>query len=719
MNMHSSLQAGAVAGRYRLGHVLGRGGMGEVWAATHVSTGRRVALKFLRSTAQLHSHARRRFLREARAATAVRHPNVVQVHDLFELDDGTPVMVMDLLEGETFGERLKREIKLTLPETLSILMPVASAVSAAHELGIVHRDLKPDNVFLVRGSNGSTEVRVLDFGIAKLTSAEFETHEATATGALLGTPCYMSPEQSFGESDVDRRADVWAIGVMFYEALSGALPVVGDNLGQFVKRLVTDAITPLQYLVPDLPPAIHSLVDRMLSRDREKRPSDLGEVMATLAPFATADALSSVSGVSVGSDPTSPPVSIAQPPPLRSSIPRPRATRPALVALFATLLVGLVIFPIAVRKRRTMAPPRQHASPSASIGLGAGERSTDPVGDRKLYDKSQFVLERSRMMPLMHGTEGDLPKLLQNVAAHPADLDAHLMLLGYRTRHWKSEDLERRDETLRREAIWFLSYYPDHPATEFFVEMFLFPPLEPEIVRIWDRWLHKEPENTVLLSNAARFFMMSDPARARTYKLRLRELEPTNPQWMADSAHEHYVSSSDESLSIDARAAEARLSLQEYEQAVRLSGGKELMVLVNAGDAALAANELQKATNFAKELIGADRNAHASYVHKGHILLGKIALAKKQVARARAELMLAARVPADRVLKTFGPETSLAEALLEGGDRATVIAYLIACKRLWTTETSILDEWVSQLRHGDTPKFQMRNQVPAATVPTR
>jgi serine/threonine protein kinase len=291
--MSPPLLPGALVGRYKLEHVLGRGGMGEVWAAMHTATSRRAALKFLRGPTQLRPEARRRFLREARAATAVNHPNVVQIHDFFELEDGTPVMVMDLLHGETLGERLKREVKLSLVDAVNVILPVVSAVGTAHSLGIVHRDLKPDNVFLARRPTGDAlDVRVLDFGIAKLTAAAAanETGGATDTGTMLGTPCYMSPEQSFGEKDVDCRADVWAIGVMLYEALSGGVPLVADNLGQFVKRLVTEGITPLEALVPNLPAPIYVLVTRMLSRDRERRPSDLREVWEILSPFGTVQA---------------------------------------------------------------------------------------------------------------------------------------------------------------------------------------------------------------------------------------------------------------------------------------------------------------------------------------------------------------------------------------------------------------------------------------------
>jgi serine/threonine-protein kinase len=275
-----------IAGRYSLERCIGKGGMGSVWAATHRVTRARVALKFLRVPADDRASLRERFLAEARAATAIEHPNVIQVIDVFELDDHTPVMVLDLLEGETLGERLDREEQLDVRETASVLLPVASAVAKAHELGIVHRDLKPENIFLAE-AEGAVVPMVLDFGIAKLLehSAEAEA-VVTGTGVMLGTAGYMAPEQGFGEKDIDGRADLWAFGVMLYECLSGVKPIEADNLGQYLKRLMDHAITPLEVLEPDLDPEVTALVGRLLARERDERPDDLVELLAVLGRFA-------------------------------------------------------------------------------------------------------------------------------------------------------------------------------------------------------------------------------------------------------------------------------------------------------------------------------------------------------------------------------------------------------------------------------------------------
>ena len=281
-----------LAERYRLVQLLGEGGMGHVWEAVQLSTGRSVAVKLLHSSlnANARSEMRKRLLREARAASSVEHPNVVHVFDMFELGDGTPVLVMALLRGQTLGRRLAGARALSLPDVADLLLPVVSAVGTAHANGVIHRDLKPDNIFLA-DEGGRTTVKVLDFGIAKLVSNEAQEGVGlTAAGVPIGTPGYMAPEQAMGERDVDHRADVWSIGAILYEMLSGSRAVQADSIGQTIKQLFMDAIAPLSGRAPDLSPTVAKLVDRMLARERDQRPSDLREVYSELARYASAGA---------------------------------------------------------------------------------------------------------------------------------------------------------------------------------------------------------------------------------------------------------------------------------------------------------------------------------------------------------------------------------------------------------------------------------------------
>ena len=279
-----------VAQRYRLERIVGEGGLGVVWAASDVTSGRPVALKVLKFRVP---EIDRRFLREARVANVVRHPNIVEVHDVVEVPDGSLAMVMDLLGGDPLDRVMQQHGPLTLGTTLRILLPVLEALAAAHAFGIVHRDLKPQNIFLSRNADGSARPVLLDFGLAKLTATDgalVQTSVLTREHQLLGTPLYMAPEQLYGELDIDVRTDVWAVGVVLFECLTGKLPLDGRTVGQLMRSLATREIPKIASLAPALPPAFASMIDTMLTRDRAARP-------ATIAPVVVAAAELVASGI--------------------------------------------------------------------------------------------------------------------------------------------------------------------------------------------------------------------------------------------------------------------------------------------------------------------------------------------------------------------------------------------------------------------------------------
>jgi serine/threonine-protein kinase len=293
-----------IAGRFQVESKLGEGGMGAVYRATNIATGRWVALKAMHPEYAIKKEVVRRFMREAKAATAIRHPNVIEILDVVEAEGGEPVMVMELLDGETLDDLLTRMGPLPLGEVARIMTPVISAVGAAHGLGIIHRDLKPENIFLARGPDGGRLPKVLDFGIAKVLDPnqinELATKSgATRTGSMLGTPHYMSIEQACGEKDIDHRTDVWSLGIILYNMLSGHRPYDGENYGQILRALMTTTPPPIEKLVPGLPADIVDIVNRSTARTREERPKDLREVYEVLSRYThdtTTQAPPSVAG---------------------------------------------------------------------------------------------------------------------------------------------------------------------------------------------------------------------------------------------------------------------------------------------------------------------------------------------------------------------------------------------------------------------------------------
>lgn len=274
--------------RYRLERQLGTGGMGVVWLACHVRTRRRVALKFVKSGGSVEQG--RRLLREARAASVVRHPNIVEILDVVETSDGAPVIVMEHLEGRPLSALLIGEGKLSVERVAEVLLPVVSALGAAHAQGVVHRDIKPENVFLVE--HPIATVKLLDFGVAKLTAEEGDaaaTAALTSTGAIIGTPHYMAPEQIFGEREIDGRADIWALGLVMFRMLSGTLPTDAENVGQVMKLIVSGGIPSLAEVAPTVPADVVQLVDRMVSRSLRTRLSDLTEVLEVLRRYSSVE----------------------------------------------------------------------------------------------------------------------------------------------------------------------------------------------------------------------------------------------------------------------------------------------------------------------------------------------------------------------------------------------------------------------------------------------
>jgi serine/threonine-protein kinase len=274
------LAPGTMVGEYRVEGKLGAGGMGVVFAATHPLIGKKAAVKVLKPEMCASAAGVERFVQEARAVNQIGHPNIVDIFSFGTLPDGRSYFVMEWLRGESLQGRLKRQ-PLTVAESLDVLEAVCAALAAAHDKGIVHRDLKPENVFMVEVKGAAPLVKLLDFGIAKLTGSEDTRMEKTATGHLLGTPLYISPEQARGQA-VDSRADVYSLGAMAFEMFAGRPPFVADSAMDVVARHLNDPPPKLQGLAPKLPGSLCRLVARMLEKDKADRP-DLPEVRTALA----------------------------------------------------------------------------------------------------------------------------------------------------------------------------------------------------------------------------------------------------------------------------------------------------------------------------------------------------------------------------------------------------------------------------------------------------
>jgi serine/threonine-protein kinase len=277
-----------IASKYRVDGVLGEGGMGLVLAAWHLGLEQKVAIKLLLSQMLEHdSSARERFQREARAAARIRSEHVCRVLDTGNLDDGTPFLVMEYLEGADLSEELRLRGRFEPTEAVTYLRQACEGLGEAHRAGVIHRDLKPANLFLVQRPDGERRVKVLDFGVSKSLSSSGTPHlSLTKTSSLVGSPIYMSPEQLNSSKDVDGRTDIWALGCILYELLTGRTPFQGETMPQLVHAVLHSELPSFESLGVAAPEGLEQVVRRALSRPREERYASTRELWEALGPFA-------------------------------------------------------------------------------------------------------------------------------------------------------------------------------------------------------------------------------------------------------------------------------------------------------------------------------------------------------------------------------------------------------------------------------------------------
>jgi eukaryotic-like serine/threonine-protein kinase len=273
---------GTTIGNYVVRKKIGQGGMGAVYLAEHPRIGRQVAIKVLLPEVSKKAEVVRRFFTEARSSSEIHNEHIIDILDFGELADGTSYLIMEWLDGESLRDVIRREGKLPIPRALHITRGVSVALAAAHARGIVHRDLKPDNVFLIKKESDPDFVKVLDFGIAKLMQSESGDHEIkTQTGALIGTPSYMSPEQCRGQP-VDQRTDIYALGVLMYQMFTGRLPFTAEGLGELLLAHMTLQPPAPHELAPELPEAIEAVILKALEKDLDRRYQHIEELLADL-----------------------------------------------------------------------------------------------------------------------------------------------------------------------------------------------------------------------------------------------------------------------------------------------------------------------------------------------------------------------------------------------------------------------------------------------------
>jgi serine/threonine-protein kinase len=352
-----------LAGRYRLEEVVGYGGMGSVWRATHTGLGEQVAVKLVSAHFARSREALRRFDTEAKSAASLRSRHVPHVFDNGVLEDGTPYLVMELLRGESLAARLGRLGSVPLPEAVSILEQCCRALTRAHSLGIIHRDIKPENVYLAQSvDDDGYIVKVLDFGIAKVTSTlSDDGRSSTRTGTLLGTPLYMSPEQARGLRTIDVRTDLYSLGLVAFTMLTGRLPFLGETLGDLLLQICSEPLPSLRAAAPALPLAMEAWFQKACARQAEDRYPSAQAFVEALRVAAGISRQSDFMAERSASLPGLHPVNVTQPDasPGDPALPLPSTTtgtamaadtarnrRTRWILVVASAIVGLAVAPL-------------------------------------------------------------------------------------------------------------------------------------------------------------------------------------------------------------------------------------------------------------------------------------------------------------------------------------------------------------------------------------
>jgi serine/threonine-protein kinase len=451
-------------GNYVIEHALAHGSMGTVYVAHHSLTYARVALKVMRSEANVDKQAEERFLREVRAAARIGHDGIVKVQDAGKTPEGHLYLAMELLTGETLEERIAHGTGERLTG-MDWLLAMLEPLTAAHAHSIVHRDLKPANVFIARATDGSEHIKLLDFGLARDTREK----SGTQTGIALGTPYYMSPEQAARPKDVSPASDVWSVGVMMYELLTGHMPFEGETLHAVVIAAATTEHIPACERAPSLDPELGALVDACLSKDPARRPRDATELRDRLLPLLEeptvraelANALPRAAGLGDGDDtpiePTRMPfadtaIALAHDSRIQDVHPRTKSSGLGIwISTFAVLALVIAGFFWALERNSDRNTVTQQAADSAKPSVEPSLKlDPPPEPEPRPRTDSRAVRESHEITPSEPAPE-------ESVVQDPQPAGA----IGSRREAGRNRNLAKRGAPASLQALPNAEFYPD------------------------------------------------------------------------------------------------------------------------------------------------------------------------------------------------------------------------------------------------------------------
>jgi serine/threonine-protein kinase len=407
-----------IATKYRVDRIVGIGGMGVVLAVTHLQIEEPYAIKFLLPRAAGDAETVARFLREARAAVRIKSEHIARVSDVGQTEAGTPFIVMELLAGSDLGAVLSDRGPLAVGDAVEYILQACEGIAEAHALGIVHRDLKPTNLFLTRRSDGIPFVKVLDFGISKAPyDAEAKEPALTDTSSVFGSPAYMSPEQIRSAKNVDARSDVWSIGVILHELLTGRLPFEGETSGAVLSAIAADPPQRVRACRPEVPEALEEIVLRCLAKSPDQRFANVGELAAALDPFKSEAGIASIGRIQrLTNPPPSLPaaasgravapsarpaanaaLAVTEAPVTKAPVPHGGGSRTPAAFALALLIVGAGVFGLVRLSRHgeeataSVSPPVARTGAAAATPSSAVSVTPSPSGEAEVAPSSSVA----------------------------------------------------------------------------------------------------------------------------------------------------------------------------------------------------------------------------------------------------------------------------------------------------------------------------------------